>query len=446
MKRWIIALALLLSPSLALKAQWKTLDVNGDGSPEHVAVTNLMDLALNEQGEIVGWYVKPVKGRVIKDYNRALNLIRKELPQPGLVGVGLEQARFTTEDGYLIARFSGPEARLVYRISPHHYTIHIDYDLPQGGRYRLNGIGGSDRPVTKILLQGQQQPQPQGEGPTVYAAIQSQPTRGYALVFWPKAPMPARLKPEGPGALIEVELPPGEGTFRVYGGQNELVRFHVEGLLELPGLFSPNVWGRLSLLIIGLLEFFHDLTGNWGLAILLLTLVVRLLIWPLMHQQFKSMTAMQRLKPLVDEINKKYKDDPEKKNKALMELYAEHKVNPAAGCLPMLIQLPILFILWRVIANYEFGEGFLWIPDLSLPDPYYILPVLYVVVMIAQTLMMSQGNKDQLRQALFMNLIFVYLILQFPAGVTLYWVFSTLIGLFQQWLINKQLKAQPAKG
>ena len=446
MKRWIIALALLLTPSLALKATWKTLDVNGDGQPEHVAVTNLMDLALDENGEIVGWYVKRVKGRTIKDYGRALNLIRKELPRPGLVGARFEKASFAADDGFLVARFEGPRGRLTYRISLSHYTVHLDYDLPEGGTYRLSGIGGSDRPTTKILLKNADRPQPSGEGEAVYAAIQSQPTRGYALVFWPKTPLSTRLKPQGPGALIEADLPAGQGTVRIYGGQNELVRYHVEGLLPLPGLFTPNVWGRLALLILGLLEFFHDLVGNWGLAILLLTLAVRLLIWPLMHQQFKSMTAMQRLKPLVDEINKKYKDDPEKKNKALMELYAEHKVNPAAGCLPMLIQLPILFILWRVIANYEFNEGFLWLPDLSLPDPYYILPVLYVAVMIAQTLLMSQGNKDQLRQALFMNLFFVYLILQFPSGVTIYWVFSTLIGLLQQWMINKQLKAEPAKG
>ena len=187
------------------------------------------------------------------------------------------------------------------------------------------------------------------------------------------------------------------------------------------------------------MELAYKYTGNWGLAILLLTVFVRLLLWPLMHQQFKSMAEMNKIKPLMDEINKKYKDDPEKKNEAVMNLYREHNINPAAGCLPMMIQMPILFMMWRVIANYEFDQGFLWIPDLSLPDPYYILPALYVMVMLAQTMMMSKGNKDALRQGITMNLIFIFLVLKFPAGVTLYWVFSTFIGLFQQWSINKQL-------
>lgn len=122
-----------------------------------------------------------------------------------------------------------------------------------------------------------------------------------------------------------------------------------------------------------------------------------------------------------------------------MKLYQEHKVNPAAGCLPLLIQMPILFILWRVIANYEFGQGFLWIPDLALPDPYYILPILYVASTFLSTWLSAHGNRDLIRQSLFMNLIFVFLVLQFPSGVTLYWVLSTLIGLVQQWLINKSL-------
>ena len=122
-----------------------------------------------------------------------------------------------------------------------------------------------------------------------------------------------------------------------------------------------------------------------------------------------------------------------------MKLYQEHKVNPAAGCLPLLIQMPILFILWKVIANYEFGQGFLWIPDLALPDPYYILPVLYVASTFLSTWLPAHGNRDLIRQSLFMNLIFVFLVLQFPSGVTLYWVLSTLIGLVQQWLINKSL-------
>ncbi len=445
MKR-LLALLLLFLPALALKAGWQTLDTNGDGRPEHVAVTNLADLAFSDDGRVVGWYVKRIKGRVVRDYARAYNLLRPGLPAPGLEATPLKAEGFSVEDGRLVARFGGPGVALTYRISPNHYTVALEVRAERPVTLVWSGIGGTDRPTTKLLPKGAQSPLPAGEGPAVYAAIQSLPNRGYAFVLWPKDPLPAKLAVKDGGAVVSLRLPAGTTELRVYGGQNELVRYHVEGLLGLPGLFEPNIWGRLSLALLYLMEAFHRVVGDWGLAILLLTLAVRLLLWPLMHQQFKAMAEMQRIKPLVDELNKKYKDDPEKKNQALMKLYAEHKINPAAGCLPMLIQLPILFVLWRVIANYEFGQGFLWLPDLALPDPYYILPVLYVAVMFAQTLLMSQGNKDAMRQSLFMNLFFVYLVLQFPAGVTLYWVFSTLIGLLQQWMINRQLKASPAGG
>ena len=447
MKRVVGLFILLLLPGLALKANWKEVDTNGDGQPEMVAVTNLVDIAFSQNGEIAGWYVKPVKGREIKDYGRAFNLIPPGLPKPGtLEGLTLKAKRFGQEGDRLVATFEGPGAKLTWRISPRHYTAEVDVELASPATLVWSGIGKSDRPVTKLLPKGQQTPLPSGKGDAVYVAMQTAPTRGYAFVLWPTSPVEAALEAVSGGAVAKLALPAGKTVFRVYGGQNELVRYHAEGLLSLPGLFSPNIWGKLSLGLLYLMEALYRISGNWGLAILLLTVLVRLLLWPLMHQQFKSMAEMQRLKPFVDEINKKYKDNPEKKNEAMMKLYAEHKVNPAAGCLPMFIQLPILFILWRVIAYYEFGQGFLWLPDLSLPDPYYILPVLYVGVMIAQTLLMSQGNKDAIRQSLFMNLLFVYLVLQFPSGVTIYWVFSTLIGLVQQWLINQQIQASTARG
>ncbi len=445
MKR-LLALFLLLAPALALKASWQTLDTTGDGTPEHVAVTNLADVAFDDSGRVVGWYVKRIKGRAIKDYARAYNLVRPGLPKPGLKNLPLKPVGFTEKNGRLVARFTGPDAELTYRISPNHYTVWLTVRLKRPATLIWSGIGGTDQPTTKLLLKGSTKPIPAGNGEAAYAALETRPNSGYAFVVWPKRPLPTELSVQNGGAVIALRLPAGTTELRVYGGQNELVRYHVEGLLGLPGLFKPNIWGQLSLALLYLMEAFHRLVGDWGLAILLLTLAVRLLLWPLMHQQFKAMAEMQRIKPLVDELNKKYKDDPEKKNQALMKLYAEHKINPAAGCLPMFIQLPILFVLWRVIANYEFGQGFLWLPDLALPDPYYILPVLYVAVMFAQTLLMSQGNKDAMRQSLFMNLFFVYLVLQFPAGVTLYWVFSTLIGLIQQWLINQQIKASPARG
>ncbi|EIA39809.1 hypothetical protein RLTM_03746 [Thermus parvatiensis] len=425
MKR-LLAAFLLLLPALALEVGFKDADVNGDGTPEKVAVTNLMDLAFNAKGEVVGWYVKTYKGTAIGDYTRAPNLSGNG-PVVAPQGFTPQRAEFLVENGRLLARFQGPQGTLTYRIAKGRYTVEVAADFPLTLKLSAQG-------TPKVLLEGQGEPLPSGEGPIRYLAWQTKPKAGYALVAFADQPLPGKLV----GKEGEVALAPGQ-TLRLYGGQNELVRLHVEGLLSLPGLFSPNLWGQLSLGLLWIMEAAYRFTGNWGLAILFLTLVVRLLLWPLMHQQFKSMAEIQRLQPLIQKINEKYKDDPNKRAEATMKLYQEHKVNPAAGCLPLLIQMPILFILWKVIANYEFGQGFLWIPDLALPDPYYILPILYVASTFLSTWLSAHGNRDLIRQSLFMNLIFVFLVLQFPSGVTLYWVFSTLIGLVQQWLINKSL-------
>lgn len=426
MKRLLAAL-LLLVPALALEAGFKDQDVNGDGKPEKVAVTNLMDLAFDAQGQVVGWYVKTYKGTAIGDYTRAPNLSGNG-PVVAPQGFTPQRAEFLVENGRLLARFQGPQGTLTYRIAKGRYTVEVAADFPLTLKLSAQG-------TPKVLLEGQGEPLPSGEGPIRYLAWQTKPKAGYALVAFADQPLPGKLV----GKEGEVALAPGE-TLRVYGGQNELVRLHVEGLLSLPGLFSPNIWGQLSLGLLWLMEVAFRYTGSWGLAILFLTLVVRLLLWPLMHQQFKSMAEMQRLQPLIQKINEKYKDDPNKRAEATMKLYQEHKVNPAAGCLPLFIQMPILFILWKVIANYEFGQGLLWIPDLALPDPFYILPALYVATTFLSTWLSAHGNKDLIRQSLFMNLIFIFLVLQFPSGVTLYWVLSNLIGLVQQWLINKSLK------
>ncbi len=447
MKRVLPLLLILLLPAFALNAEWRQVDVNGDGTPEHVAVTNLADIAFDKQGHILGWFVKQVKGQDYKDnYQGKINLVKEGLPLPGtLEGLANPTAEFTQQGDLLVATFREGGFELVYTINPQFYTVDLTVTAPAPTTLYWSGINGADRPITKLLPPGDTVPLQVGQSPFSYIAFQTKPKAGFALVLRSDEVLEGKVTLEGNGAVAAITLPAGTHRLQVYGGQNELVRFYVEGYYDLPGLFQANIWGTLSLGLIYIMETAYRFTGNWGLAILVLTLFVRLLLWPLMHQQFKSMAELNRLKPLMDEINKKYKNDPEKRTEALMKMYQEHKVNPASGCLPLFIQLPILFILWRVIANFEFGQGFLWLPDLALPDPYYILPILYVGVMIVQTLLMAHGNKDIIRQSIFMNLFFVYLVLQFPSGVTLYWVFSTLIGLGQQLLINKQLGVTPAK-
>ena len=244
--------------------------------------------------------------------------------------------------------------------------------------------------------------------------------------------------PAEPGASTTLNI-------QEYGGPNELVRYSQEGYLDLPGLFKPNILGRVSLWVLWALAQIYSVVGNWGLSIVVLTLVFRALIWPLITTQTKSMYGMQAIQPKIQALQKKHKDDREKLTQETMKIYKEAGVNPAGGCLPIIVQMPLFIILWRIFANFEFNAGFLWIPDLGQPDPFYILPILYVAVIFAQSYFMSQGNPQMLRQQLLMNVVFVFLFLSFPAGVILYYVVSMMVQVFQYWLIRRDQPATPVK-
>jgi YidC/Oxa1 family membrane protein insertase len=230
-------------------------------------------------------------------------------------------------------------------------------------------------------------------------------------------------------------------TVDMYLGKNELVRFYQEGYADLPGLFNPNILGRMSLWILIALEFIHTYVNNWALSIVVLTLLFRVLVWPLITTQTRSMFGMQKLQPELQKLQKKYKEDREKLTQETMKLYKDAGVNPAGGCLPILLQMPLFIILWRVFVNFEFNEGFLWIPDLGLPDPWYILPALYVLVMLAMSWFSAKGNPTMLRQSVLINLVFVFIMVGFPAGVLLYFVVSMSVQVFQYWLLSRN---QPA--
>ncbi len=449
MKRWfwISLVWFALAPAFALTPEWREVDVNKDGKLEKVAVTNLADIAFNEQGQIVGWYVKMARATDFKgNYDRAPNLVRPGQTLPGtLEGFQPTRSEFVRRDpanpdADFIARFSDGETTLTYTVHPRFLTIDVDIQSPTPRKLVWTGIGGTDNPLTKWLGQGNNQPLNAGQGPAVYVGWQTQKNAGWAMFLRPETPTPISLTLLNGAGIAEVAVPAGSLNLRVYGGANELVRLHVEGFYQLPGVFQPNIWGQISLGLLWALEEAHRLVGgSWVLAILLITLLIRLLMWPLMHQQFKSMAEMQKIQPLIKKIQEKYKDNKEKQQEEMMKLYQEHKINPLGGCFPLLLQMPILFLMYKIMVGYEFGQGFLWIRDLALPDPLYILPILYIVVLLASTWLSAAGNKDALRQGILINLVFAFILFSFPAGVTLYWLLQTVISVGQQWFINKQL-------
>ncbi|MDX2005329.1 MAG: YidC/Oxa1 family membrane protein insertase [Meiothermus sp.] len=478
---WLVVLAFSLSPAFALNPEWRQVDVNGDNVQERVAVTNLADIAFDENtGQIVAWYIKIQRARDFRgNYVNQPNLVRSTPPAQGapnpprfvpvpvgvLSGFTPQSAEFSggnpsapdyNRDGDLVARFTQGETSLTYKIHPRFLTIDVSVQSPTPRTLSWSGLGAGSRTIPKLLTSGNSQPQENGSGVASYAALHNPvagfsfvPGGSYAFVVRPDRPTQISLNTVNGLSAIEIAVPAGGFNTRVYGGFYELVRLHVEGFYgSLPGLFNPNIWGQVSLGLIWVLEQTYRLVGNsWILAIVVVTLLLRLLMWPLMHRQYKSMAEMQKIQPIVKKIQEKYKDDRQKQQEEMMKVYQEHKINPLGGCFPLLLQMPILFLIYKIMVGYEFGQGFLWIRDLALPDPIYILPVIYILVLLGSTWLSAAGNPEALRQGIIINLVFAFLLFSFPAGVTIYWVLSTAISLGQQWLINKSLglPLSPAK-
>lgn len=194
-----------------------------------------------------------------------------------------------------------------------------------------------------------------------------------------------------------------------------------------------------------LLQLIHGVVGNWGVAIIAITLLVKGLLFPLTKVQYESMAKMRNLKPKIDELQARYKDDRQKMGPAMMELYRKEKVNPMGGCLPMLIQLPIFLALyWVFVESVELRQApfMLWITDLSVKDPYYVLPVLYGISMfIMQKLTpMTVTDPMQAKIMLWMPVAFSVFFLWFPSGLVLYWVISNLISLAQMLYIYRGME------
>jgi YidC/Oxa1 family membrane protein insertase len=194
----------------------------------------------------------------------------------------------------------------------------------------------------------------------------------------------------------------------------------------------------------------HKLTGNWGLAIILLVLLIKAAFFKLSETQFRSMAKMRKLQPRIEALKERYGDDRQKLNQAMLELYQKEKANPLAGCLPMLVQMPVFFALyWVLLESVELRQApFLgWIQNLSAPDPYYVLPILNGLVMVATSFLSPTTGMDptQAKMMKIMPVIFSVLFAFFPAGLVLYWTANGGLSLLQQWIITKRVEAGEAK-
>ncbi len=213
------------------------------------------------------------------------------------------------------------------------------------------------------------------------------------------------------------------------------------------GLFANYEFGGaliapFSMAMLYILKFLHNFIPNWGWAIVVFALLMKIVFFPLTYKGLASMRKMQRLKPEIDKLQKIYKNDPQRLQKEMMELYKKHNVNPFSGCLTLLIQLPIFWALYRVLRmTIDLrNSGFIfWIKDLSVKDPYYILPILMGITSIIQSKLQQQGVQDNQTKLFtyFMPIFLVIIFIPLPSGIVLYWFAYNLFSVFETLLIKR---------
>jgi YidC/Oxa1 family membrane protein insertase len=236
-----------------------------------------------------------------------------------------------------------------------------------------------------------------------------------------------------PGASTRVSVP-------IYSGPQEQHRLQAAA----PGLDLVVDYGWLTIIawpLFWLLEKYHGLSGNWGVAIILLTVTIKMVFFPLSAASYKSMAKMKLVTPRLTKLREMYGHDRQKMNQAMMDLYKTEKINPLGGCFPILVQIPVFIALyWVLLAAIELRHApfMLWIKDLSALDPYYVLPILMTITMVLQTRMNPVPPDPVQAQVMkFMPFVFSIFFFFFPAGLVLYWLVNNILSIAQQWQIQR---------
>ena len=249
-------------------------------------------------------------------------------------------------------------------------------------------------------------------------------------IYAARAMVPMSVAPSG-SAAVNVPL---------YVGPQEQRRLQAAA----PGLDLVVDYGWLAIVawpLFWLLEKFYALSGNWGVAIILLTVLIKLVFFPLSAASYKSMAKMKLITPRLQKLREMYAHDRQKMNQAMMELYKTEKINPLGGCFPILVQIPVFIALyWVLLAAIELRHApfMLWIKDLSALDPYYVLPILMAATMVLQTRMNPvPPDPVQARVMQIMPFVFSIFFFFFPAGLVLYWLINNILSIAQQWQIQR---------
>lgn len=285
-----------------------------------------------------------------------------------------------------------------FAIIQHHFLVAVVPDAEQPNNFEARMLDGN-----RYLLRS--------VGPSFQVPAGAESTQSATLFVGPK--LQEQLKQVG----TKLEYTVDYGVFTIFS--------------------QPLFW---------LLEKIHSVVKNWGWAIILLTVLIKLVFYKLAETSGRSMAKMRKLQPRLKSIQERYKDDREKLSRAMMALYKEEKVNPAAGCLPILVQMPVFLALyWVLLESVELRQApfALWINDLSVKDPFFILPVLMGASMFfMQKLNPQPADPVQARVMTILPLVMSIFMAFFPAGLVLYWLVNNLLSIAQQWRINKVVEAE----
>ncbi|UCF10088.1 MAG: membrane protein insertase YidC [Candidatus Bipolaricaulota bacterium] len=367
------------------------------------------------------------------------------------------------EDGIAVIEFSGAVAgvnvvkRFLIEDTPY-YTVDVEIETTNPGtedvELRMSGAGSTpgDRGPTLVYLFDGVRSEIARERAT-YARFEglglvskgtvlflaSDGSAGLAPFVTPTTDVSARFG-------VTWAAAPGTQTqsFKLYGGRRRFLLMEAAGLEEVD---DPGTMARLIVPVVRFLNLLYRTTGNFGWAIILFTILTRVLLYPLMRKQYHSMARMQKLQPKLKKIQERYRDDRQLQQQKLMEMYKREGVNPLGGCLPMLVQLPLLVLLWRAIfyssEQMHLSPGFLWLADLSVRDPYYILVILTTAVMLIQQRMMTPMSADAGGSSKLMGYIFplfmAVFFASFPAGLWLYYFLTTVLQVGQQAIVNWEI-------
>lgn len=245
-----------------------------------------------------------------------------------------------------------------------------------------------------------------------------------------------------PGKAVKVPM-------SLYSGPQDQERLQQLSATTAPGLDLAVDYGWLTVIaypLFWVLAWFYKLVGNWGYAIILLTILIKAAFYPLSAASYRSMAKMKVLAPKLQRLKEQYGDDRQRLHQAMMDLYKTEKINPLGGCLPIVVQIPVFIALyWVLLSSIELRQApfILWIHDLSKPDPYYILPILMGLSMILQSrLSPTPPDPIQARMMQLMPIIFSVFFFFFPAGLVLYWLVNNIISIAQQWYITRGLEQQ----